>query len=89
MPLAAATDNKKRERKEIQTETNKPKVPPQHKSIITVSINNEEYEKLYETLRQLGYKNEEAIDKVKIAIQDGFTHETDIIKYILSLNDGQ
>jgi Holliday junction resolvasome RuvABC DNA-binding subunit len=81
MPL----DEYKRMLAGVILEGKKPKVPPQHKNAIKISLNNAEYEKLYATLRNLGFKKEEAIDKVEIAIQDGFIHETEIIKHILSL----
>lgn len=69
----------------IIIEGKKPKVPPKHKSVIEININNAEYQNLYESLRQLGFSKEEAISKVDIAIKEGFIHETEIIKYILSL----
>ena len=66
-------------------EGRKPKVPPKHKNAVGFHLNNEDHEKLYATLRQLGFKKEEAIAKVDIAVQEGFIHEPEIIKYILSL----
>jgi adenylate cyclase class IV len=69
----------------IIIEGKKPRVPAKHKNVVEFNINNADYQNLYESLRQLGFPKEEAISKVDIAIKEGFIHETEIIKYILSL----
>jgi hypothetical protein len=67
-------------------EGRKYRIASQHKNVVNVKVDTVDYENLYATLRTLGLSKEEAIDKVDIAIEQGFVRDTEIIKYILSLN---
>jgi len=66
-------------------EGKKPRVPVKHKNTINFSSNAVDYQNLYVTLMQLGYKKQEAMSKVDIAVREGFLNDQEIIKYILSL----
>ena len=66
-------------------EGKKYKITKHHKNAVNVKVDTADYENLYATLRNLGFGKEEAIAKVDIAIEQGFVRDTEIIKYILSL----
>ena len=63
----------------------KPKVPTQHKGVISFDDNNVNVVVIVKTLQTLGFNEKEAMEKIDIAVKDGFFHEEEIIKYILSL----
>ena len=66
-------------------EGKKYRIAKEHNKVIKVHVDTVDYENLYATLRNLGFSKEEAIAKVDIAIEQGFIRDTEIIKYILSL----
>jgi len=61
------------------------KILKQYKNAVNVKVDTVDYENLYATLRNLGFGKEESIAKVDIAVENGFVRDTEIIKYILSL----
>ena len=63
----------------------KPKIPKEHSKVVSIHTDETQYQNLYETLRQLGYSKDEAFAKIDVALKEGLRMETEIIKYILSL----
>ena len=63
----------------------KPKVNKVHSQVVNFDTNEQQYQSLYETLRQLGYSKNEAATKLDITLKEGLRMETEIIKYILGL----
>lgn len=64
----------------------KPKVNKAHSQVVNFDTDEQQYQNLYETLRQLGIPKEEAFAKIDVALKEGLRMETEIIKYILSMN---
>ena len=63
----------------------KPKIQRKHSKVVSFDTDESQYQSLYESLRQLGFKKDEAFAKIDVALKEGLRMETEIIKYILSL----
>jgi hypothetical protein len=63
----------------------KPKIKKEHSQVVNLDTNEQQYKSLFETLRLLGYSKEETFGKIDVALKEGLRMETEIIKYILSL----
>jgi hypothetical protein len=64
----------------------KPRVPAKHKKVIQFpELNEEQLQSTVDTLVSLGFKRADALARVEIALEQGFRHENDILKAIMTL----
>ena len=63
----------------------KPKVKREHSNVVSFDSEESQYRNLYETLRQFGDSKDEAFAKIDVALKEGLRMDTEMIKYILSL----
>ena len=62
-----------------------PKVSAKHKNVVSFEESSVDVATIASTLEALGYSKKEIMEKIDVAVKDGFFHEDEIIKYILSL----
>ncbi len=63
----------------------KPKVNKQHKNAVVFDDNDKKVRDCVDALCAIGYKENEAITKVNIALRDGFRMEDEILKAVIGM----
>ena len=67
----------------------KPRIPKEHSKVVSIETDKTQYQSMYETLRQFGFSKDEAFAQIDVALKEGLYMETEMIKYILTLNEGK
>jgi len=62
-----------------------PKVNTKHKGVVSIDMNDQQVADAYEALRSLGYKKQEAMNMLDIALSTGLRRTSELLNSILSL----
>jgi hypothetical protein len=63
-----------------------PKIPKQHKKVVRFpEFNEEQLQNTVDTLISIGFGRTDALARVEIALEQGFRHENDILRAIMTL----
>ena len=64
----------------------KPKVPAKSKKVVSFEESGVDVVSIVNTLRSLGFTEQQAKEKINVAVKDGFKFEEEILRYIMTLS---